>query len=240
MRRNIVVATVGLLFASFLVLNSAEASVPGLPFTETGCEGYSDSVARLYTAGLDRDAEQVGFEYWLDLYKAGRLNLHKMAILFTESAEFDLRYGSLDNTGFVGRLYQNVLQRDGEPDGVDYWVGRLNGGLDRGSVLLMFAESPENISRSGTSQPTLGPFNSGLQHPWGCGAEPEVPTSTTTTTTTTTAASPPHGNRDIHNCGDFSTHAAAQRHFEALRAAGYGDPDRLDADNDGLACESLP
>jgi endonuclease YncB( thermonuclease family) len=41
-----------------------------------------------------------------------------------------------------------------------------------------------------------------------------------------------------HDCGNFSTQAAAQGYFDG---AGYGpsfDPERLDADHDGLACES--
>jgi micrococcal nuclease len=42
------------------------------------------------------------------------------------------------------------------------------------------------------------------------------------------------GDRD---CSDFSSHAQAQAFFEA---AGPGDPHRLDGDDDGLACESLP
>lgn len=39
------------------------------------------------------------------------------------------------------------------------------------------------------------------------------------------------------DCGDFKTRAEAQAFFEA---AGPGDPHRLDANNDGEACESLP
>ena len=39
------------------------------------------------------------------------------------------------------------------------------------------------------------------------------------------------------DCGDFSTQAEAQVFFEA---AGAGDPHRLDSDNDGRVCESLP
>jgi hypothetical protein len=37
-----------------------------------------------------------------------------------------------------------------------------------------------------------------------------------------------------HNCSDYSTSA------EATSAMGAGDPDNLDADDDGIACESLP
>ena len=38
------------------------------------------------------------------------------------------------------------------------------------------------------------------------------------------------------NCSDFASQAAAQRHLEAHP----GDPDGLDGDDDGEACESLP
>ena len=39
------------------------------------------------------------------------------------------------------------------------------------------------------------------------------------------------------DCADFKTHAEAQAFF---LAQGPGDPHRLDADGDGLACEWLP
>jgi hypothetical protein len=38
------------------------------------------------------------------------------------------------------------------------------------------------------------------------------------------------------DCDDFSTQSEAQRHFNSQR----GDPDRLDRDNDGVPCETLP
>ena len=41
------------------------------------------------------------------------------------------------------------------------------------------------------------------------------------------------------DCGDFATQSAAQAHFVALGGPTY-DPDRLDADSDGIACEALP
>lgn len=44
------------------------------------------------------------------------------------------------------------------------------------------------------------------------------------------------GDRD---CDHFSTHAEAQEFFEA-QGGPADDPHRLDGDNDGVACESLP
>jgi len=45
----------------------------------------------------------------------------------------------------------------------------------------------------------------------------------------------PHG--PDRNCSDFPTQLEAQEFYEA---AGPGDPHRLDADGNGIACESLP
>src|SRR3954452_21462848 len=41
---------------------------------------------------------------------------------------------------------------------------------------------------------------------------------------------------DDQNCSDFATREAAQAHFDQDKS----DPDNLDADNDGQACENLP
>ncbi len=147
---------------------NAGASVPGKEFTETGCEQYSDSVARLYTAGLGRQPERGGFEFWMTEYTAGHRNLPQMASFFTQSDEFNKSYGALSQDGFVRQLYRNVLGREGESGGVAFWNGQMSLGMDRGTVLLRFAESRENIASSGTTEPALGPFNVGLPGPWTC------------------------------------------------------------------------
>lgn len=42
------------------------------------------------------------------------------------------------------------------------------------------------------------------------------------------------------NCANFSTHSQAQSCFNYCIGQGRGDIHRLDGDNDGVACESLP
>ncbi len=42
--------------------------------------------------------------------------------------------------------------------------------------------------------------------------------------------------QDDQNCADFTSQAEAQAHLEADPS----DPDNLDADNDGVACEDYP
>lgn len=235
----------------FVVPSGGESAVPGKAFTETGCEGYSDTVARLYTAGLGRQPEAGGFEFWMDEYTSGRRDLTNMATFFAQSDEFDDSYGKLTQDGFIRQLYRNVLGREGESGGITFWNEQMNAGMDRGTTLLRFAESPENIDNSGTVEPILGPFNEGLPGPWTCRFElqplgPTAPTSTTSTTiraTTTTqrvtTTSRPGNPGNTKNCSDFRTQAEAQAwHDQYFRF--YGDIAKLDRDNDGRACESLP
>lgn len=199
----------------------ADAAVPDKPFTATGCDSYSDSVARLYTAGLDREPEQGGFEFWMVEYTTGRWDLTRMATFFTQSPEFEASYGTLSQDEFVRQLYRNVLDREGEAGGVTFWNQQMDAGMDRGTVLLRFAESPENITNSGTTQPTLGPFNAGLSGPFTCpGWVPPSP-------------------GDVKNCSDFGTQPEAQA-WHDYYFDDHGDISKLDQDANGVACESLP
>jgi hypothetical protein len=45
---------------------------------------------------------------------------------------------------------------------------------------------------------------------------------------------------DTYNCGDFSRQAQAQACYNYCVSIGRGDIHRLDRDNDGVVCESLP
>ena len=71
-------------------------------------------------------------------------SLSAMGQQFIVSQEFHVRYGALDNTGFVNQLYKNVLARNGEPAGIAGWVNGLANGLTRAEVLKGFSESSEN------------------------------------------------------------------------------------------------
>ncbi|MBX3016181.1 MAG: excalibur calcium-binding domain-containing protein [Caldilineaceae bacterium] len=69
-----------------------------------------------------------------------------------------------------------------------------------------------------------------------------TPTSTPTRTPTATATIQLSYicDRDAYNCSDFSTQAAAQAVYDYCVNLGFGDIHRLDSNNDGEACESLP
>lgn len=67
-------------------------------------------------------------------------------------------------------------------------------------------------------------------------------TPTETPTLTPTAMATPLAyicDHDAYNCADFDTQAAAQVVFDYCRDLGFGDVHGLDANTDGIACNSL-
>jgi len=68
------------------------------------------------------------------------------------------------------------------------------------------------------------------------------PTATTVTLPTPTATSALLYicDHDAYNCSDFNTQAEAQTVFDYCAVRGFGDIHKLDQNNDGEACESLP
>ncbi len=168
--RRAIIATL-LLATTLLWASPTGASVPGKPFTVTHCQGDTDSVARLYSAGLGREAELGGFEFWVEEYVAGRWTLPRMAQFFVESPEFQSSYGALDDAAFINLLYLNVQKRPADQGGLDFWLAQMQQGMTRATVLLRFSESPENITNTGTAQPTLGDYNEGRNGAFHCGPD---------------------------------------------------------------------
>ncbi|MGF1554372.1 MAG: DUF4214 domain-containing protein [Paracoccaceae bacterium] len=128
-------------------------------------------VAYLYEAGLDRDGniDFEGLNFWIDIREQGFDEL-EVAQFFLESDEFENRNGDpfdiddpryLDDDAYVVALYNNVLDRDPDQAGFDFWSGVLASlGNDRARLLLEFAISEEN--REGSPEvETLEPSGPG-------------------------------------------------------------------------------
>ena len=109
-------------------------------------------VGMLYKASLGRVPDMSGYEYWVGMKRSG-MDFSQMAEYFGESAEFETRYGCsmnrLSPEAFALALYRNVLNREPDSQGYDYWVDVIKHGADRAVVLTSFASSDENRIRAG-------------------------------------------------------------------------------------------
>ena len=104
----------------------------------TNTEAY---VARIYTKALGRAAEPAGLKYWVGEINAKRKTPVEVAELFFFAPEFTNK--KLNNTAYVKVLYRTFMGREADQGGLNYWIGRLNKGESRKSVLEAFAVCPE-------------------------------------------------------------------------------------------------
>ncbi len=110
-------------------------------------DGAAGEVYRLYQAAFAREPDVEGIGFWLGRVENADVALSTVAQRFTESSEFVELYGALNSRGFVEQLYRNILGREGDSEGVEFWLGRIEeGGRTRGDILAAFADSPENIA----------------------------------------------------------------------------------------------
>lgn len=105
----------------------------------TGGQAY-----RMYQAALDRSPDTDGLGYWINALDHG-YSLQGVAKNFIASAEFQAKYGAApSDADFVTSLYHNVLHREPEQAGYDYWIKALAVGAPREQILMNFSESAEN------------------------------------------------------------------------------------------------
>ncbi|MDQ6696249.1 MAG: DUF4214 domain-containing protein, partial [Actinomycetota bacterium] len=117
-----------------------------------------DPVTRLYYAFFKRPPDSGGLGYWAGRERAGA-GLSAVASSFAGSSEFQNTYGTLSNYQFVELVYQNVLGRPGDPDGVTFWTGQLDQHKrDRGEVMIGFSESTEHKTRRAGEVNTVDVF----------------------------------------------------------------------------------
>lgn len=143
--------------AQFLRIDTSlptRASSPASPQVTPRNEGstcHSDaaagSIRRLYLGYFSREPDRSGLNYWSTAVENG-LPLTAASDAFSAAPEFQATYGSLTNSEFVDLVYRNVMGRNPDRNGSNYWVGRLRSGQTRGAIMAAFTESQEFRTRN--------------------------------------------------------------------------------------------
>jgi Tol biopolymer transport system component len=109
--------------------------------------GKRAPLTRLYWAFFLRPPDTGGMTYWTNQLTGGK-KLAQVAAQFATSSEFKTKYGSLSNSAFVTKIYQNIFNRNPDPGGLAYWTNKLNTKQKtRGDVMVNFSESSEGKRR---------------------------------------------------------------------------------------------
>lgn len=124
---------------------SASLMYPTVTGVAYDIDGNAGKVYRLYKAAFDRAPDDVGYSFWLHHADNG-VSLAEIGRQFAQSQEFRDLYGAApSNADFVSHLYHNVLHRDPEAEGYDFWLTALNEKrATQADLLNIFAESKEN------------------------------------------------------------------------------------------------
>ncbi len=113
-------------------------TLAGEAFSYESMAGVNGSVVRLYAAAFLREPDLDGFVHW----RYSGLTVRQMATYFMSSEEWVTSYGDLSADEFVDLIYQNVLDRSPDDQGLAYWT-EIVGANGRTAVLLGFSESQE-------------------------------------------------------------------------------------------------
>ena len=100
-----------------------------------------DFVERLYHIALGRGSDEIGRNYWISSLNKGEKTGSEVAYGFFFSPEFiGTNYS---NEEYVESLYNAILGRYSDPEGLINWVNALNNGMTREEVFNGFVTSPE-------------------------------------------------------------------------------------------------
>ena len=127
----------------------------GADFEDSGTESCQNALDRpqnepaadpiplwhLYRAAFDRQPDAGGLDFWTQQVRSGTSLLY-VARAFAASPEFSDRYGNPSDADFLRLLYLNVLDREPDPGGFEFWIDQLRT-RTRAELLLEFSWSVE-------------------------------------------------------------------------------------------------
>jgi hypothetical protein len=137
------------------------SNVERVQFGKTGVaydvDGSAGQAYRIYEAALGRPAEAAGLGYWIWRLENG-LSLQQLAAEFTKQAEFAQLYGANPTDAqFLRQLYLNILGREPDAAGYEYWGGRIVGS-SRAQIMVEFSEGFENQAQ------VIGAIQNGIDY----------------------------------------------------------------------------
>jgi len=100
-----------------------------------------DSVQKMYIAYYGRPGDPEGLAFWAGKLAEGNGDLSSIIESFGASDEYTSRFGSLSSSELVNNIYLQILTRDADPSGLDFYVGRLDNNVSTlASIALQIAD----------------------------------------------------------------------------------------------------
>jgi len=118
--------------ANFMKNESTTGICKKRPFTIS-----EDIVLSFYVAFYGRPPDTGGFDYWATQLDINKGNISDLIEPFSNEAEYTEKFGPLDNKGKINRLYNQILGRDADDEGLEYYSKELErGNITPGAISI--------------------------------------------------------------------------------------------------------
>ena len=172
---------------------------------------------------------------------------HNVASVFWD---FMNSSGTVFDNGSYGndKLFANPFYATGYPLTEAYWTNVLVGGVQTQVLVQVFERRVLTYTPSNSDGWKVEAGNVGLHYyTWRytqlgeqATTDPNPPANWSQPSSGTPPTSTPPTDSGDKNCSDFATHQQAQDYFVSHGGSPTNNFDGLDADHNGIACESLP
>ncbi len=88
----------------------------------------ASDLQQLYIGYFGRAADQEGLNFWVDAINNGGLSLDNVHTSFVQSAEYQAQYEGLTVAAKVAAVYENVLGRVADDEGLAFWTSAIEAG----------------------------------------------------------------------------------------------------------------
>ncbi len=133
-------------------LGTADAGAASAPVEATECGPNGELIARLYRAYFNRAPDPGGLLYWGGV--GNRYGIDAVTYAMAQSPEYQERWADTTDAEFVaGLLYHNLLGRQPDASGLQYWVNLISD-VPRDSQALYWVAQPEVVARHPVIKPS--------------------------------------------------------------------------------------
>jgi hypothetical protein len=154
---KVLLVALGVIVGGFTVIPpepAAAVAAPNDPIESTICGSAGHAIVRLYRAYFDRVPDEAGLRYWGEVYLKNQ-SLTRIGGWMSDSPEFKARWEGVGDRDFIERLlYNNLLQREPDQPGLDYWSGII-AKVPRERQAVYWVQQPEMVMMHPVVEPEM-------------------------------------------------------------------------------------
>ncbi len=146
--------------STVLATNIPAAGIINYDVVATDVNSIEAFTANLYRSFLGREGSVEESQYWINKLRDGSITGVQAVAGFYNSSEYQRRLSNISNEDYIRSLYQGILIREADSVGIEFWTGKINGGMSKVDILGGFLDSAEfgaNCVRAGITPGHFGP-----------------------------------------------------------------------------------